>query len=290
MSSAPLKAWADPARGEHTTHANLREIQLPGAGAFALITLADDNDRKPATFSPGSLLELGTLLEVVRKRASAGELVGVGVTGQKSIFVAGADLVAMKGLNDPESARAMAGLGNDVFDSLADMDVPTFAFINGAAIGGGLEIALAADYRTVSAGAKGIALPEAFLGLVPGWGGVYRLPRLIGPGNAVKVMIENALANNKVLDGTAAFELGVADTLVAPEDFLEQSLAWAAAVITGIPEVCNPLAVRRKEKANYADADWTLPSPEDAQWSRPRPPRPRRRRHVCWICSKAAII
>ena len=120
------------------------------------------------------------------------------------------------------------------------MDVPTFAFINGAAVGGGLEIALAADFRTISAAAKGIGLLEAFLGLVPGWCGIYRLPRLIGPGNAVKVMIENPLASNKTLDGSSAHKLGIADIVLGPEDFLEQSLAWAAAVIAGNADVTNP--------------------------------------------------
>ncbi|MCQ9165478.1 3-hydroxyacyl-CoA dehydrogenase NAD-binding domain-containing protein [Arthrobacter sp. STN4] len=256
MSAASFTAWAEPLYGGDSTHVELREIPLPGAGTFALITIVNSNDRKPATFSPGSLLELGTLLEGVRKRAAAGELVGVGVTGQHRCFVAGADLTAMKELKDPESARRMARLGHDVFGILNDMDVPTFAFINGAAIGGGLEIALAADYRTISSGANGISLPEAFLGLVPGWGGVYRLPRLIGPGNAVKVMIENALSNNRVLDGTSAFELGIADTIFEPTDFLEQSLAWAIGVIHADAANRHQLGQRRAAKAAYTAADW----------------------------------
>lgn len=257
MSEARSKAWADPLFSEnHSTHAELREIRLSGAGLFALITIANSNDRKSATFSPGSLLELGTLLEGVRQRAASGEFAGVGVTGQHRCFVAGADLIAIKALNNPESARAMSRLGQEVFDTLAAMDVPTFAFINGAAIGGGLELALAARYRIVSAGANAISLPEAFLGLVPDWGGVYRLPRLIGPGNAVKVMIENALGNNKVLDGTAAFELGIADTIIESPDFLEQSLAWAASILTGDPQVLDAVTCRRKEKADYTGADW----------------------------------
>ncbi|MET3952897.1 3-hydroxyacyl-CoA dehydrogenase NAD-binding domain-containing protein [Arthrobacter sp. UYEF36] len=256
MNAPDIAEWAESLSGENSTHARLREIRLPGAGLFALITILNSNDRKPATFSPGSLLELGTLLEGVRKRTTAGEFAGVGVTGQHRCFVAGADLIAMRRLEDPESGRRMARLGHDVFGILDDMDVPTFAFINGAAIGGGLELALAAGYRTISAGANGISLPEAFLGLIPGWGGVYRLPRLIGPSNAVKVMVENALANNKVLDGTAAFELGIADTVFAPADFLEQSLAWAATIITADPQVLNAVAARRQEKADYTGADW----------------------------------
>jgi 3-hydroxyacyl-CoA dehydrogenase/enoyl-CoA hydratase/carnithine racemase len=256
MSTAQFTAWAGPLCDKNSTHAELREIRLPGAGAFALITLADSNDRKPATFSPGSLLELGALLEGVRQRADAGEFIGVGITGRHRCFVAGADLTAMKGFKDPESARRMARLGHDVFGVLDDMDVPTFAFINGTALGGGLEIALAADYRTISAGANEISLPEAFLGLVPGWGGVYRLPRLIGPGNAVKVMIENALANNKVLDGRSAFELGIADTILESSDFLDQSLVWAARIITADTAGRQQLKERRAGKAAHAQSDW----------------------------------
>lgn len=238
-----------------TTFASLEEIELPGLGTFALIALAG-RKRKPATFSFESLNELRTVLHQVSDRAAAGELVGVGITGHERCFVAGADLTAMEGLNDPESAGAMARLGHEVFDALAAMDVPTFAFINGAAIGGGLELALAAGYRTVSAGANGISLPEAFLGLVPGWGGVYRLPRLIGPGNAVKIMIENALANNKVLNGATAFDLGIADALFGPQKFLEHSLAWAATIITADPQILKAVTARRQEKADNTDAGW----------------------------------
>jgi 3-hydroxyacyl-CoA dehydrogenase/enoyl-CoA hydratase/carnithine racemase len=127
----------------------------------------------------------------------------------------------------------MAQLGHEVYATLANLGVPSFAFINGVALGGGLEIALQSTYRTVSAGAGALALPEAFLGLVPGWGGVYLLPRLIGPENAVKVMIENALNNNRTLSGLEAFKLGIADALFEPEGFLEQSVAWAARVVAG---------------------------------------------------------
>ncbi len=143
---------------------------------------------------------------------------------------------------------------------LAAIPVPTFAFINGAAIGGGLEIALAADYRTVSSTANGIALPEAYLGgLVPGWGGggVYRLPRLIGPRNAVKIMIENALSHNKTLSGAIAQELGgIADAIYDPQDFLAESLSWARSIIGPDRHVHKALASRRSVKAYGADREW----------------------------------
>ena len=196
------------------------------------------------------------MLEGVGRRAAAGEFAGVGITGQGRFFVAGADLTALQALRDPEAARAMARLGHEVFGTLAAMDVPTFAFINGAAIGGGLEIALAAGYRTISAGTSAVSLPEAHLGLVPGWGGVYRLPRLVGPRNAVKVMIENALGNNRVLDGRAAHGLGIADAMFEPAGFLERSLAWAGSVIAGDRQVLDGIGARRAGKAACGDADW----------------------------------
>ena len=80
--------------------------------------------------------------------------------------------------------------------------VPTFALINGMALGGGLEVTLHCHYRTVSAAAAGIALPECFLGLVPGWGGAFLVPNLIGIERAVTVIIENPLSQNRMLDGT----------------------------------------------------------------------------------------
>ncbi|MGO4249889.1 3-hydroxyacyl-CoA dehydrogenase NAD-binding domain-containing protein [Paenarthrobacter sp. RAF54_2] len=217
--------------GGLSPYVQLTEVQLPGAGNFALITLTG-GDGKPATFSPDSLQALHGMLAEVAKRVDSGRVAGVGITGQNRFFVAGADLKSLKCVKDLESARAVARLGHQVFGALAAIKVPTFAFINGAAIGGGLEVALAARYRTISSDAKGISLPEAYLGLVPGWGGVYRLPRLIGPANAVKLMIENPLANNKVLDGRSAYELGISDTVFDSPDFLSQSLAWADRVIT----------------------------------------------------------
>ena len=157
-----------PAGGVSTIYSYLEEIRLPAGGTFALIRLTGQG-RKPATFSLESLSELEATLEEVRERAAAGEYAGIGITGQDRCFVAGADLTAMKSLTDEEAAHTLARLGHEVFGKLGAMNAPTFAFINGTAIGGGLEIALAADYRTISAAANGISLPEAYLGLVPGW-------------------------------------------------------------------------------------------------------------------------
>ncbi len=210
MSAADFRKLADLFPDETVTHSYVQDIELPAAGGqpspgtFALITLDNGLDHsKPTTLGPNTLVELGTVLEGLKERAARGEIVGVGVTGKPYFLVAGADLSAVKSLSNRDHGLWMAQLGHDVYATLANLGVPSFAFINGVALGGGLEIALQSTYRTVSTGAGALALPEAFIGLVPGWGGVYILPRLIGPENAVKVMIENPLSNNRTLTGPA---------------------------------------------------------------------------------------
>ena len=245
MSAAEFSKLAALFPDETVTHSYVQDIELPAPkgmpspGVFALITLDNGLDHsKPTTLGPNTLVELGTVLERLRERAARGEIVGVGVTGKPYYLVAGADLSAVKSLDNREHGLWMAQLGHDVYATLANLGVPSFAFINGVALGGGLEIALQSTFRTVSTGAGALGLPEAFIGLVPGWGGVYILPRLIGPENAVRVMIENPLTNNRTLTGPQAFDLGIADAVFEPADFVEQSLAWAAKVISGdvVPE------------------------------------------------------
>jgi 3-hydroxyacyl-CoA dehydrogenase/enoyl-CoA hydratase/carnithine racemase len=242
---------ADDFPGEVVTRAITRDVDLgPGAGVLALITLDNGHDHtKPNTFGPQGLLSLSAALDAVEARAAAGEIAAVGVTGKPFILAAGADLdgaaaaVARAGI-DPAEAReralGIASLGHAVFRRLGELPVPSFAFINGVALGGGLEIALHCAYRTISAGAGMVAFPECFLGLVPGWGGAYLLPRLIGPARALKVIIENPLSQNKMLGGPEAFELGIADAMFEPADFLEESLRWASGVLAGTVTVARP--------------------------------------------------
>ncbi|MFE4542589.1 3-hydroxyacyl-CoA dehydrogenase NAD-binding domain-containing protein [Arthrobacter sp. NPDC056727] len=263
MSAADFRKLADLFPDEAVTHSSVQDIELPAtdgmasAGVLALITLDNGlGPSKPTTLGPNTLVELGTVLERLRERASRGEIAAVGITGKPNFFVAGADLSAVTSLQDRQYGLWMAQLGHEVYSTLANLGVPSFAFINGVALGGGLEIALQSTYRTVSTGAGALALPEAYLGLVPGWGGVYLLPRLIGPENSVKVMIENALNNNRTLSGAEAFKLGIADALFEPESFLDQSIDWAARVVSGtLPD--RPAAVDPADPAvaaRWADA------------------------------------
>ncbi|SEG08726.1 3-hydroxyacyl-CoA dehydrogenase [Actinacidiphila yanglinensis] len=233
-----LKGAAQLFPDEVVTHAQVRHLDLPGAGRFALITLDNGFDHtKPTTLGPQSLANFDAALDQVEKEAADGAIVGVGVTGKPFIFAVGADLKGVELLKRHEDALAIGRGGHDVFKRLQSLAVPTFAYYNGAAMGGGVEIGLHCSYRTVSASVPAFSLPEVFLGLVPGWGGCTLLPNLIGADRAVSVIIENSLNQNRQLKGGQVHELGIADALFDAADFLEQSLAWTAAVLKGEIEV-----------------------------------------------------
>src|SRR4029450_9016011 len=106
-------------------------------------------------------------------------------------------------------------------------------------------------YRTVSSAASRIALPECFLGMLPGWGGAFLVPNLIGAERAVQLIIENSLNQNKMLDGSQAYELGLADAMFGGADFLARSLDWAGQVIAGSLTVTRP-EIDRGESWNEA--------------------------------------
>jgi len=243
-TTTSYSAVAELMQDETVTHSYVSDVALPGGKTLALLTLDNGLDhKKPTTLGPNGLLELRSALETQAARAKAGEIDALAITGKPYFLIAGADLSAVTRLSAPDQATAMASLGHYTYELLADLGVPTFAFINGLALGGGLEIALACNYRTVSTAAGALGLPESFLGLIPGWAGVYRLPRLVGPENALKVMIENPLNNNRTLSGPAAFKMGVADALFEAADFIEHSTKFVGAVLSGETEVQRPNAV-----------------------------------------------
>ncbi|MDU0315245.1 3-hydroxyacyl-CoA dehydrogenase NAD-binding domain-containing protein [Phycicoccus sp. M110.8] len=239
---------------EVVTHTPVRDITLPGgAGTLALVTLDNGFDHtKPNTFGPKTIEGLVATVAELRRRADAGEIQAVGITGKPFIFAVGADLKAVGQARSREDALGVARAGHAAFAGIMDLPVPTFAFVNGAAMGGGVEIALSADYRTISSGVPAIALPETFLGLVPGWGGCWLLPNLVGPANALKVIIDNPMNMNRMLKGPQAFELGMADAMFEPADFLEESLLWAAEVVSGETTVQRPEVSR--DEAEWAAA------------------------------------
>ena len=232
---------------EVITNALVRDIDLTPfgfTGNLALITLDNGHDHtRPNTFGPQSLVALDSAITEAASRKPA----AIAITGKPFIFAAGADLSGLAFLNKREQAVAIGKLGHDVFRRLDEIGIPTFAFINGLALGGGLEVGLHCNYRTLSATAF-TGLPEVFLGLVPGWGGATILPKLIGPERAVQVIIHNALNNNTMMRAKDALALGVVDAIYEPADFLEKSVAFAAAILNG------KLAIERKDYSS--DPAW----------------------------------
>jgi 3-hydroxyacyl-CoA dehydrogenase/enoyl-CoA hydratase/carnithine racemase len=233
------KASAD-SEGEVVTRALSRDVKLPPTSDTAvLITLDNGRDHtRPNTLGPRGFAELNRALDAALTRD---DIVAIAITGKPFIVAAGADLSGFAKITNRDQALAIARIGHAVFDKLHSSRVPTFAFINGVALGGGLELTLHCQYRTVSAAASRLALPECFLGLLPGWGGAFIVPNLIGADGAVQLIIENPLNQNKMLSGPQAYELGLADAIFDSADFLARSLDWAGQIVAG------SLAVTRRD-------------------------------------------
>jgi 3-hydroxyacyl-CoA dehydrogenase/enoyl-CoA hydratase/carnithine racemase len=218
---------------EVVTHSFVRDVPLPSGKRLALITLDNGKDyTRPNTLGAATLAELSGVLDELTARAAAKEIDGVAVVGKQFNFAAGADLSKVGQLPDRETGLRMAQLGHATLGKLATLGVPSFTFYNGLALGGGVEIGLNSTYRTVDSSVPAFGLPEVMLGIIPGWGGAYLLPNLIGIEEALKVIESNSL-RRRFLRGPEVFELGIADAMFAPANFLEDSLKWADQVLSG---------------------------------------------------------
>ena len=240
---------------EVVTHSFVRDIPISGGKTLALVTLDNGKDHtRPNTLGPNTLLEFASVLDEQAARAKKGEINGVAVTGKPFIFAAGADLSKVNDIPDYETGKQMAELGHWALGKLSELGVPSFVFTNGLALGGGVEVGLNADYRTIDSSVPAFALPEVFLGLIPGWGGAWLLPNLIGIENALEVIISNPLKNNRMLSAQQAFDLGIADAIFPPANFLEDSIRWADGVISG------KVKVKRKNEPGKVErlAKWDI--------------------------------
>ena len=240
---------------EVVTHSYVRDVPLSEGRTLALLTLDNGRDHtRPNTLGPVTLIELGNVLDSLKERAGRGEIHAVAVTGKPFILAAGADLSKVSEIPSREVALRMGQLGHHVLGKLSELGVPSFAFVNGLALGGGVEIALNADYRTVDASVPAFALPEVFLGLIPGWGGAYLLPNLIGIENALKVVVENPLKQNRMLKAQEVLELGIADAMFPSVNYLEDSIRWADGVVSGRIKVKRPNEPGKVERLVKWDA------------------------------------
>jgi 3-hydroxyacyl-CoA dehydrogenase/enoyl-CoA hydratase/carnithine racemase len=204
-------------------------------GKIALLTMDNGEDyKKPTTFDEEALSSLNKALDFIQKEP---EVKGLLLTGKPYIFAAGADLTQIPFINTFEQGKAIGQFGHATFKRIMDLPYPTVAAINGAALGGGLEISLYCDYRTVSKGVTAIGFPEGFLGLIPGWGGSTLAPRLIGPEKALELIVYNPLNQNRMIKGFQAFKLGLADRLLDTAEFLDDSMRFLEKIIVGSERV-----------------------------------------------------
>lgn len=221
-----------PAEPDHqVAQVSVEEAATP-AGRVAVITLDSPDGTRPTTLGPRGLLALYDAVQQVKDRAE--QVVAVAVTGRPGCFVAGADLTVARRLRDTADARALAELGHAALRPLGELPVPTVAWITGHAIGGGLELALHCDHRVVVEGVRSLGLPEASLGIVPGWGGTWLLPRLVGLPAAVDLTIQRP-AQSRLTDADTAAAIGLVDAVLPAEDFAMRAIEWTLSH-TGTPD------------------------------------------------------
>ena len=177
--------------------------------------------------SAATLGLLREALATVRENKEVRETV---IIGEGKVFAAGADIKAMSQFQ-PDDARAYGQLGQDVLNEIEGMPSITIAALNGAALGGGLELALACDFRIAVKSAK-IGLPETSLGLVPGWAGIFRLTKLVGPSHAKRMFLS---ALPVAAEEGIAFGL-VDDVVSGAEDLPSRVDAFCKSFRRGAPE------------------------------------------------------
>ena len=220
----------------------LKTLTVVIDGAVATVTLS-----RTEALNALNALMFDELEQVFGELASSEQIRVILVTGAgERAFAAGADI---RGLLDTDavSGRAVSVRGQGVFSQIENCGKPVLAVINGVALGGGCELALACTLRIASDKAK-LGLPEAKLGLIPGYGGTQRLHRLIGKGAALRLML-----TARVVDAAEALRLGLVDEVVAAQGLLEHATKLAQDIAS-----LAPLAIRGILEATAKSDEQTL--------------------------------
>ena len=229
-------------------------FKLNRAGSVALITIDNGEDyRKPTTLGRSAFESAVQVLEELEN----GDWTAAVFTGKPFVFCVGADIDEFTKLDSAADALEGTRAGHGLFGRIRALPFPTVAAINGAALGGGLELALHCTARTLATNVRHIGFPEVALSIIPAWGGTQLLPHLIGPEAAAKVIVLNPLRQNKLLTAPEAFELGIADRLVEPVEFVDESLRFAqelAEIERPAPDWSELETVIRKARARVDDA------------------------------------
>lgn len=150
------------------------------------------------------------------------------ITGEGKAFVAGADIAEMVDMT-PEEGMAFSKIGQNTFRSLEKMEIPVIAAINGFALGGGLELAMGCDFRIASSKAK-FGQPEVNLGMIPGYAGTQRLPRLVGMGDALFLLM-----SGEMIGAEDALRIGLVQKVTEPEQLMEETMRIAKIIASKGP-------------------------------------------------------
>lgn len=271
--TTPNSDSADKQYQERLTSFLVQDVVMPhGAGTMALITMDNGEDHsRPTTLGPRSLESAFATLAECQRRTRTGEIQAVAITGKPHFFCAGADLRLIGQIRDEAAALKAGKSGHDTLRMLGEMGVPTFAFMNGLTLGGGFEVALHCHYRSVTPSVAGVALPECLLGILPGWGGTYLLPHLVGPKLASEIIVSNTSGGNKMLKAKDLIHMGLADEVFDNVCFLEDSIDWASRVVIGDVTVKRPVIDVENKRAwddviakSRAQLDERLGGPDSA--------------------------
>jgi 3-hydroxyacyl-CoA dehydrogenase/enoyl-CoA hydratase/carnithine racemase len=227
---------------------------LNAAGSVALVTIDNGEDhRKPTTLGRSAFESAVRVLDDLER----GDWTAAVFTGKPFVFCVGADIDEFGKTRSADDARTGIRAGHELFGRIRALPFPTVAAINGAALGGGLELALHCTARTLASNVRHIGFPEVALSIIPAWGGTQLLPRLVGPEAAARVIVLNPLRQNRLLTAPEAFELGLADALLEPVEFVDESLQFARElgdVRRDGPDWSDLEAVLRKTRARIDDA------------------------------------
>jgi 3-hydroxyacyl-CoA dehydrogenase/enoyl-CoA hydratase/carnithine racemase len=219
---------------KYVTECKLNFYESKKAGKIAIVTMDNgESYNVPNTWGFEALESLNKVLDIVEADP---DVKGWLLTGKPFIFNVGADIMSVDPSMTRDDALEIGRTGHAIFKRIMDLKVPTLAAINGAAMGGGVEVGLYHDYRTISqspGGCDHYALPECFLNLIPGWGGTQLATKLAGPEAAINLIINNPLSMNRMINSKKALKMGLADKMYEPVEFVDDSLALLERIITG---------------------------------------------------------
>lgn len=200
-----------------------QHLKTETLGNIEIVTIS--NPASLNALNKNFFIDLNNYVDQLQKNSSIKVLI---ITGEGKSFVAGADISEMKGMTNSEGLE-FSKTGQSAFQRLENLEIPVIAAINGFALGGGFELALACDFRIASTKAK-FSLPEVSLGLIPGYGGTQRLSRLSNLGNALFLQL-----TGEMIRADDALRMNIIQKISEPEELMDNAIELAKSIIAKSP-------------------------------------------------------